>query len=227
MKSTLIGLIWGQRLDSFSPQFFKKISQEESKLCDITLVKGVTITSFQKSVDKGFDLVEKYDVKLSDKSSMKVVLQEEEVITAIYTNTQFYQSIAQEFCIVFDVLLAKTGTEAPAETHYRIVSNQEMDGGQDLSTLSMRARIDSCFPATIQCQRPVEEIAALYRKGDKGLGLKRHRIPIYKDTRSVRRDSKGMSLVISRHANAAAPLPFAHSYFELDLNRIHADVTRL
>ena len=42
---------------------------------------------------------------------MIVVLQEE-VVTAIYTNTQFYQSIGQEFCIVFDVLFAKAGTEA-------------------------------------------------------------------------------------------------------------------
>ena len=90
---------------------------------------------------------------------MKVVLHEE-VITAIYTNTQFYKSIGQKFCVIFDVLFAKTSTGAPAETHYRIVSNQEMDGSQDLSTLSMRARIDSCFPATIQCQRPVEEIVA-------------------------------------------------------------------
>ena len=73
--------------------------------------------------------MDKYDVKLSDKSSMKVVLQEEKVITAINTNTQFYQSIGQEFCIIFDVLFAKTGTEAPAECHYRIVSNQEMGGG--------------------------------------------------------------------------------------------------
>ena len=32
MKSTLIDLIWGQHLDSLFPQFFKKISQEESKL---------------------------------------------------------------------------------------------------------------------------------------------------------------------------------------------------
>ena len=91
---------------------------------------------------------------------MNVVLYEE-VITAIYTNTQFYESLGQEFCVLFDVLFAKTGTEAPAETHYRIVSHQERDGGQVLSTLSMRARIDSCFPATIRCQRPVEEIAAL------------------------------------------------------------------
>jgi hypothetical protein len=66
---------------------------------------------------------------------MKVVLQDEEVITAIYRNTQFYQSIGHEFCIVFDVMYAKMGTEAPAESHYRVVDNQEMDGGQDPSTL--------------------------------------------------------------------------------------------
>jgi hypothetical protein len=99
-------------------------------------------------------------------------------------------------------------TEAPAESHYRVLDNQEMDGGQDISTLSMRARIDSCFPATIQCQRPIEKIAALYLNGDKDLGLKGHHIPVYRDSRSVGRDKKAMSIVISRHANAAAPLPF-------------------
>jgi hypothetical protein len=43
------------------------------------------------------------------------------------------------------------------------------DGGQDMSTLSMRARIDSCFLATIQCQRLIEKIAALYRNGSRSL----------------------------------------------------------
>ncbi len=159
----------GQHLENLFPIFFKKVMKlqlGDLKLCDITLAKGVSVTSFRKYNDKSFDLVGKYDVKLSDESSMKVVLQDEEVITAIYRNTQFYQSIGQEFCIVFDVMYAKVGTEAPAESHYRVMDNQEMDGGQDLSTLSMRVRIDSYFPTTIQCQRP-KHIILEWRQGSK------------------------------------------------------------
>ena len=37
------------------------------------------------------------------------------------------------------------------------------------------------------------------------LGLKRHHIPVYRDSRSVGHDNKVISIVIWRHANAAAP----------------------
>ncbi len=117
---------------------------QESKLLNVCLKKGVAVTSLQRVQDHKFDLSARYHVVLSDKSAYEVVLQENAIIAALYTNRTFYESVGQEFCIVFDILFAKTGTEAPAESHYRVVENQEKDGGQLLSTLSMRSRVDSC-----------------------------------------------------------------------------------
>ena len=208
LKSSLLEIIWGNKFVSLFPTFFKKMIDSKSKLAEIVLRPNATVTKFETAPFQGFDLVDKYVVTLSDRSVLTVVLQESKVIESLYNESNFYQSAGQEFCIIFDVLYSKMGTEIPAESFYKVVLNQEKDGGQDLDTLSMRARVDSCFPATIQCDRPVKEIAKLYLDGDKERGLKRHRIPVYQDRRSLKNGRKGMSKVITRHASSDAPLPF-------------------
>ncbi len=146
-------------------------------------------------------------MELSDERALRVVLQEQLLIEALYTDSQFYSKVGQEFCIVFDIFYSKTGTEAVAESLYRVVEKQEMDGGQSISVLGNRAKIDWFFPQIVKCERALDEMAKVYLNGDKSLGLKKHRVPVYKDNKSLR-NSKDVSKVLSRIKSRNTGLDF-------------------
>ena len=106
-------------------------------------------------LDSGFSLTEIFQLKLSDGSAFRVVLQGQFLIEALYTDSQFYSEDGQQFCIVFDIVYSKTGTEARAESLSRVVEKQEMNGGQSTSV---------CFfsPIKVRCERALDEMAKLY-----------------------------------------------------------------
>ena len=129
--------------------------------------------SFEMIFDSGFSLTEIFQLKLSDGSAFRVVLQEQFLIEALYTDSQFYSKVGQQFCIVFDIVYSKTGTEAAAESLYGVVEKQEMNGGQSISVLGNRARIEWCFPPIVRCERALDEMAKLYVNWVKSVGLKK------------------------------------------------------
>ena len=49
-----------------------------------------------------------------------------------------------------------------------------MNGGQSISVLGNRAKIDWCFPPIVRCERALDEMAKLYVNGGKSVGLKKH-----------------------------------------------------
>ena len=104
----------------------------------------------------------------------------------MYQDSSFYSLVGPEFCLVFDIMYAKTGTEAVAESYYRVVEKQEMDGRQSLDVLASRSKIDWCLPPVLQCDSALKEIAQLYVEGDKTRGLKKHYVPVYSDKRSTK-----------------------------------------
>ena len=126
--------------------------------------------SFEMIFDSGLSLTEIFQLKLSDGSAFRVVLQEQFLIEALYTDSQFYSKVGQQFCIVFDIVYSK----AVAESLYRVVEKQEMNGGQSISVLGNRAKIDWCFPPIVRCERALDEMAKLYVNGGKSVGLKKH-----------------------------------------------------
>ena len=67
--------------------------------------------SFEMIFDRGFSLTEIFQLKLSDGSAFRVVLQEQFLIEALYTDSQFYSKVGQQFCIVFDIVYSKTGIQ--------------------------------------------------------------------------------------------------------------------
>jgi hypothetical protein len=85
------------------------------------------VTTFSVEKD-GFDLLDKFRVTLSNGSSSIYVLQDQ-LIQMLYTNPTFYQAVGREFCIIYDIFYAKAGTEASAESFYRVMDAQEKDGG--------------------------------------------------------------------------------------------------
>ena len=82
-----------------------------------------------------------------------------------------------------------------------------MPGGQENDTLVARTNIDWCFPFPHQCEETIKEVAKLYLKGDKDLGLKAHQLPVFVDERGRARDKWGEKggKVLNRLAKASKP----------------------
>ena len=85
------------------PKFFNALEEKEQSLEEIKLSTGVYTKSFEMIFDSGFSLTEIFQLKLSDGSAFRVVLQEQFLIEALYTDSQFYSKVGQQFCIVFDI----------------------------------------------------------------------------------------------------------------------------
>ena len=201
LKTFLIEVVWGKKFEEFFSKCFKKTCGK--KLESVAVPRSQVITRFE--VDKeGFDLLVPPRVTLSDGSSSTYVLQEKQVIQMLYSNPTFYEAVGREFCIIYDIFFAKAGTEAIAESFYRVMEAQQKDGGQSQEVLTMWTKVDWCLPSVLQCEKALSAMAKLYIEGDKSLGLKKHFIPVYKDTRSDRDNS----IVMERLIRTPARLPF-------------------
>lgn len=186
---------------------FKVQDKTTNSLVELELRKDAFIKVFLKAESTEFTLSETYSVILDDERVVTVVLQEQVIINALYTDPKFYTSIGQEFCIIFDIMYAKTGSEAVVESFYGMVRNQEMDGGQSIKVLGSRAKVDWCFPPVLDCARALDDMAKLYLSGDKKLGVKRHLVPVYKNTKSFK-SSHDLSKVLTRIQKSQTGLSF-------------------
>ena len=198
-------------LVSHFSHFFKKIVEKANEdFCSEELVipDGVTLKSSMKSSSPQFSLSEVFHIEFTNSKKMKVLFDEQIFIESLYTDSSFYSVVSQEFCLVFDIFYSKSGTEAVAESIYRVVEKQEMEGGQTMGVLMNRAKIDWCLPSVIQCESALAEIAKLYINGDKELGLSRHYIPLYRGRRSWQKHQGEMSKVFKRISSASPKLPF-------------------
>ena len=203
-KFTLLEVVWGKNFERFFPRFFKRAADEAMR--EIKVPEGVQVTSFRANKEL-FDLLDKFDVRFSDGTIFTCVLQEEEMIHDLYMDPFFYDQVGREFCIAFDVFYSKAGTEAIAESFYRVMESQQMDGGQSHEVLTMRSKVDWCLPQILQCESILPEVANLYIQGDVNLGLKKHFIPVYRDRRSFAKSNK-LSKVLERIGNKDVRLGF-------------------
>jgi hypothetical protein len=199
LKDFLIELVWGNAFVEHFPTFFEVL--EEKKLKELQLKKNEYLLDFQVASVTEFNLSDVFKVTLSSGVAHTVVFKEDRFIESLYTDSRIYTKIGQELCLIYNIMYAKTGTEAVAESFYRVVEKQEMDGGQSLEVLSCRAKVDWCFPPILQCERVLTEIAKIYINGDKTLGIKRHHIPVFKA-----KSSTDLSKVLKRLSVTPAKL---------------------
>ena len=75
-------------------------------------------------------------MELSSGRTLDAILQEDALINILYTDSSFYTLVGSKFCLLFDIMYAKTGTETVAESFYRVVEKQEMEGGQSAEVLA-------------------------------------------------------------------------------------------
>ena len=224
LKKVLIEIIWGTKFFSHFPKFFKAAvatdtatntvtaapskAARKSIVVPLVLENGAMIEKFLKSSPQEFHLKEMFTVKLNNGKEVDVIFQQDDMMRALYLDSSFYSEVGPEFCLIFDIMYAKTGTEAVAESFYRVIEKQEMDGGQSQNVLSMRAKVDWCLPPVINCESVLSHVASLYINGDIDLVLKRYLVPIYRDKRSIRNNSDDYSEVVNRIVHADANLPF-------------------
>ncbi len=135
MKKVLLDIIWGELFPSLFVCFFKKITSTKKKVESLVIAEHVTVSNFQR-ISEEFDLLEKFKLHMDDETSVDVVFQEEKFLEALYTNPNLYMKVGKEFCVIFDIFYAKTGTKAVVESFYRVVKSQEQDGEQKLLTLA-------------------------------------------------------------------------------------------
>ncbi len=91
VKETLISIVWGELFQSLFPKFFMKLEIKKGKntLQDLQLKKNVYVTSFKKADLEEFLLTEAYSVSFNNGETMTVLLQEQNVIKAIYMDPEF------------------------------------------------------------------------------------------------------------------------------------------
>ena len=104
-------VIWGGSFEKYFPIFFKKLGGSE-KQEKVVLKEGVFITELKVIEPATFLLTETFSVTLNDGRIFQVAFHQEKLIKALYTDPNFYFSVGQEFCIIFDVMYEKTGTES-------------------------------------------------------------------------------------------------------------------
>ena len=206
LKDTLLKTIWGELFQTYFPRFFVKLEREKDQV-PVKLKSEQRISSFTANNSENFDLLDKFEVCLTDGEKFTAVLKEDCIIESLYNDPEFYESVGREYCVIFDIMYSKAGTEAIAESIYRVMETQEMDGGQSHDVLSLRAKVDWSLPSVLQCEAALDNMIDLYLKGDKDRGLKRHYLPVYKDQRSKRKSTE-LSKVLLRHAEKKSRLPF-------------------
>lgn len=78
-----------------------------------------------------------YEMKFESKTVI-TILDEAMVYNSMYTNSEVYNLIGKEMCIVTDIALAKGGTEAIVESFHSSMASQAMQGGQSNEALALR-----------------------------------------------------------------------------------------
>eukprot|EP00112_Aurelia_sp_Birch-Aquarium-sp1_P019527 Seg4842.1 transcript_id=Seg4842.1/GoldUCD/mRNA.D3Y31 product="hypothetical protein" protein_id=Seg4842.1/GoldUCD/D3Y31 len=219
LKSARIEVVWGKLYTTHFGKFFnkiKEISEEPGTAVRHTVVMeeltakeiGDFAVSFVPATPTLFTLADAFDLKTNTGLVHQVTLQEDKVIECLYTDSELYSLAGREFCIVFNHMFAKTGTEAIAESLYRVVENQTKFGKQSPDVLWKRSKIDWCLPHTIQCERAITDMAYTYIEGDEEQGLKRHHVPIYSSRRNQIKNINDLSKVLTRLRDDEVKLSF-------------------
>ena len=137
----MLKTIWGELFQTYFPHFFAKLEKENVQV-PIQLKSEQHISSFAANSSGNFDLLDKFEICLTGGEEFTAVLREDCIIQRLYNDPDFYELVGREYCIIFDIMYSKAGTEAIAESIYRVMETQEMDGGQSHDVLSLRTKVD-------------------------------------------------------------------------------------
>ena len=114
-----------------------------------------------------------FTMKCDDGKEYTVRLHEQNVYQSSYADPEIYSIAKPPSYALLDIVLAKGGPEAIAESFYATMRSQQQGGGQLNETLTRRAKLMWCLPSLKLCDEIIRESVSLYQKGDDVIG--RHR----------------------------------------------------
>ena len=155
IKNAVMQGIW----NGICPEWFAVANEKEVLNKD-----GADLAELHYEESKGLDLY--FTMVFSNGKVHKVRLQEQRVYQSFYSNKEIYDIAKPPSCALLDIVLAKGGPEAIAESFYNSMRNQQQSGGQLNETLERRAKVNWCLPSLRHCDEIIKEAVALYLRGD-------------------------------------------------------------
>ena len=125
---------------------------------------GVHLVEFLSQNSTGLDSF--FTMVFSDGNVQRVRLDEHQFYESFYSNKEVYTVAKSAACVLLDIVLAKGGPEAIAESFYNSMRNQQQSGGQLNETLARRTKVNWCLPSMKHCEDIIKEGVALYLQGD-------------------------------------------------------------
>ena len=103
------------------------------------------------------DLDSLFHMKFDDGKEYNVGLHEQNFYASFYSNPEIYSIAKAPSCALLDIVLAKGGPEAIAESFYNSMRAQQQSGGQANDNLARRTKINWCLPSLKHCEGIIQE----------------------------------------------------------------------
>ncbi len=129
---------------------------------------------------------------------MKARLCEDHVITAFLQQCVHLRLVWKRIVYCPRYSIGRWGCEAVVEGFYSVIGAHKKDGGQSNDVLVKRAIVDWSLPNPLSCPKTMQEIGRLYTEGDKELGIAKHRLPIFTDSKERGAMKYDISKVVDR-----------------------------
>ncbi len=165
---------------------------------DATLVELISTESEAVSL---FDAA--FIMRFSDGAVETVRLHDQSFYSSFYNNKEIYSIAKPPTCILLDIILAKGGPEAKAESYYSTMRAQQQTGGQSNDTLAQRTKLSWCLPTLKDCGDVIAESVRTYQKGDEK--IRPHRKNTFFSSRAK---NYNVSKVIDRVDSTVGHCPF-------------------
>lgn len=101
-----------------------------------------------------------------DKLTETARLDESAVYKSFYSNDHVVKLATKPSCALIDIVLAKGGPEAIAESFYNCMRCQQLPGGQSNWVLTTRAKVAWCLPSIEKCDKVISDGVEFYLSGD-------------------------------------------------------------
>lgn len=142
LKTALKDLIWHEQFQALMSRWFSVVDAATGKITgSLDSRKKLGALTSLSIVDKifpsAYHLCNLYEMKF-ESATVITIVDEAMVYESMYTNSEVYNRIGKEMCIVIDIALAKGGTESIVESFYSSMASQAMQGGQSNEALALR-----------------------------------------------------------------------------------------
>ena len=145
------------------PEWFEATDDKGAKL----FLDGVSLVEFRELKSTELDCF--FLMRFSDGKAHKVKLCEKQVFESFYSKNDLYDIAKPPTCALLDIVLAKGGPEAIAESFYSAMRYQQQAGGQSNDTLVRRTKVTWCLPSLQHCEDIIKQAVGIYLQGDDNL----------------------------------------------------------